>query len=185
LEPEADFVAACLAEPDRVAAGWAPFWRYLELGRYGEQLAHLFRYVDPDRVRVLRYRQLIDEPQQTLDDPCAFVGVETGLLTRPPDANVGRWSAPGAVNGTLRRTVRLGARLGSYAHPRVWRAAQRPLLAALQRGDHPRPRLSAAQRSVLVERFTDDNAVLGSVLGADYTDWLAAEGRGMYTVRKS
>ena len=24
------------------AAGWAPFWRYLELGRYGEQLAHLF-----------------------------------------------------------------------------------------------------------------------------------------------
>jgi hypothetical protein len=38
LEPEADFLAACRLEPKRIAAGYAPFWRYLELGRYGEQL---------------------------------------------------------------------------------------------------------------------------------------------------
>lgn len=32
LEPEADFRAAREAEPARAASGWAPFWRYLELG---------------------------------------------------------------------------------------------------------------------------------------------------------
>ena len=41
LEPEADFVTAFGREDERVRAGWAPFWRYRELGRYGEQLAHL------------------------------------------------------------------------------------------------------------------------------------------------
>jgi hypothetical protein len=69
LEPEPDFLSACLAEPQRVAAGWAPFWRYLELGRYGEQFEHLFRHVAPERVRVIRYRQLIDAPAQTLNRP--------------------------------------------------------------------------------------------------------------------
>ena len=42
LEPIDDFVAAWHAEDERVAAGWAPFWHYRRLGRYGEQLADLF-----------------------------------------------------------------------------------------------------------------------------------------------
>ena len=46
LEPIGDFVAAWRAEDERVAAGWAPFWHYRRLGRYGEQLADLF---DPGR----------------------------------------------------------------------------------------------------------------------------------------
>jgi hypothetical protein len=39
LEPISDFVEAWHAEDRRVAAGWAPFWHYQRLGRYGEQLA--------------------------------------------------------------------------------------------------------------------------------------------------
>jgi len=41
LEPISDFVEAWRAEDRRVAAGWAPFWHYRRLGRYGEQLADL------------------------------------------------------------------------------------------------------------------------------------------------
>ena len=41
LEPIPDFVEAWHAEDERVAAGWAPFWHYRRLGRYGEQLADL------------------------------------------------------------------------------------------------------------------------------------------------
>jgi hypothetical protein len=37
LEPISDFEAAWRAEDSRVAAGWAPFWHYRRLGRYGEQ----------------------------------------------------------------------------------------------------------------------------------------------------
>jgi hypothetical protein len=185
LEPEADFLAACRAEPRRIAAGWAPFWRYLELGRYGEQFESLLRYVDRDRVRVVRYRQLIDSPRETLDDLCAFLGVATGVLDGLPDSNVGRWATDGVSNRVLRRMVRAGAAAGAFAPPQWWRRAQRPLLAALQRGDARRPRLESEVRAQLVGGFADDNALLCELLDADYSDWLSLEGRGTYTVRRS
>jgi len=185
LEPQADFLAACRAEPRRIAAGWAPFWRYLDLGRYGEQFESLFRHIDPARVRVIRYRQLIDAPVETLDDLCAFLGVDTGVLTGLPESNLGRWAHPGPVNSALRLLVRGGAAAGALTHPRVWRSAQRPLLAALQRGAAARPRLDPAVRAQLVDGFRDDNARLGRILETDYSDWLSLEGRGTYTVRRS
>ena len=64
LEPEADFATAFERQDERVRAGWAPFWRYRELGMYGEQLAHLHRHVDPEQILVVRYRDLIDEPRE-------------------------------------------------------------------------------------------------------------------------
>lgn len=185
LEPEADFVTACLAEDDRAADGWAPFWRYLGLGRYGEQFQHLFQHVDRERVRVVRYRQLIDAPQETLDGLFEFLGVETGHVRHLPPSNVGRWAPHGVVNDTLRQAMQFGAKLGAYAHPKVWRTAQRPILATMQRGNVARPRLDPADRARLVGHFADDNALLCRLLDADYSDWLGAEGRGTYTVRRS
>ena len=88
LEPIADFVRACGEEERRIAAGWASFWHYIGLGRYGEQLAYLFTLFPREQVLVLRYRRLVDEPAQTLDRICAFLGVETGLLTEIPRQNV-------------------------------------------------------------------------------------------------
>jgi hypothetical protein len=55
----------------------------------------------------------------------------------------------------------------------------------LQRGDAPRPRLDPAVRRQLVGDFRDDVRLLGRLLGTDYSDWLSAEGRGTYTVRRS
>jgi hypothetical protein len=106
-------------------------------------------------------------------------------LTPPPAANLGRWAADGVLNAGLRRAVRAGAAAGSVVQPQVWRAAQRPLLAALQRGDAPRPRLQRVERAALVPQFAEDNALLCELLGANYSDWLAAEGNGTYTVRRS
>src|ERR1700760_1457378 len=50
LEPEADFLAACAAEPARKAAGWADFWHYTSLGRYGRQLEHLYQRYPREQV---------------------------------------------------------------------------------------------------------------------------------------
>ena len=58
LEPESDFVAACRREEERAAAGWAPFWQYVSLGRYGEQLGGLYQRFPRDQVLPLRYRDL-------------------------------------------------------------------------------------------------------------------------------
>lgn len=185
LEPEPDFLRACRLEPQRVADGWAPFWRYLEMGRYGEQLESLFRVIDPSRVRVVRYRRLIDAPAETLDDICRFLGVDTGVLGGLPDSNLGRWAHDNAANAVLRRVVRAGAALGSVGDPRYWRAAEKRLRAAMQRGGAPRPRLAPEVRGQLVGSFTADIALLNRLLGADYSDWLSSEGRGTYTLRKS
>ena len=185
LEPVNDFRAACAQEPARIRAGWAPFWRYLELGRYGEQLTHLFTHVDPQRVKVIRYRELVDEPARTLDDVCAFLGVRQGIVGTVPGANVSRWAPDGLINRGLRLGVRTGAALGAYAPPQVWRQASRPLLAVLQRGDAPRPTLAPDVRAELVDSYAEDNALLSDLLGRDYSDWLASTGRGTYTVRRS
>src|SRR3954454_22953393 len=56
LEPESDFLRAVEAEASRCAAGWAPFWRYRDLGRYGEQLASLREHFPAEQILTVRYR---------------------------------------------------------------------------------------------------------------------------------
>jgi hypothetical protein len=185
LEPIGDFLRACGEEQDRIDAGWAPFWRYVELGRYGEQFQHLFEHVPRERVYVIRYRQLIDQPAQTLDGICRFLGVRTGEVAALPDSNVGRWARHGPVNDVLRRVIRGGAVVGSWLPPNHWRRAQKPLLATLQRHRAKRPHVTQEQRGALLGTFAEDNALLSRLLGADYSDWLSPTGRGTYTVRKS
>jgi hypothetical protein len=185
LEPEPDFGRACELEDERARAGWAPFWRYLGLGRYGEQLLHLFAHVPREQVHVVRYRELIDQPGATLDGICAFLGVDTGRLDSIPGSNLKSWAGDGGVNTLLRRTIRAGAHLGQYVHPRAWRLAERPLVAALQRGPDTRPRLDPAVRRELVARVADDVQLLGDLLGRSFQDWLGDSGRGSFAVRSS
>ncbi len=75
-EPVGDFVAATELEAERIVRGWAPFWRYIDLGRYGRQLEHLYRYFPRDQVHLLRYRDLVDEPAATLQSIADFLGVD-------------------------------------------------------------------------------------------------------------
>ena len=84
LEPEADFATALDREPERIAAGWAHFWHYAALGRYGEQLDHLFGLFPREQVLLLRYRELRDAPAETADRVCRFLGVETGVISTVP-----------------------------------------------------------------------------------------------------
>lgn len=185
LEPEADFLTACRREPLRIAAGYAPFWRYLELGHYGAQLEQLFSVFPREQVHVLRYRDLIDDQQATLDAIFTFLGVAPGLVTSIPPSNTSGWATPGAPNSALRATIRAGATVGSFAPPHLWRRAERRLVSLLKRGDAQRPNLPPEQRRELIEHFRDDIAVLERVLGGDYSDWLSESSRGTYAVRSS
>jgi hypothetical protein len=185
LETEPDFVTACALEPRRAAAGWAPFWRYLELGRCGEQLAHLFELFPREQVYILRYRNLVDDPAHSLDAITEFLGVQRGLVQSIPPSNMKSWAGEDVLNTALRATIRAGARLGAYTRPELWRFAERPLVAALQRGNAHRPNLSVGDRRLLVPRFADDVALLESLLGESFQDWLGDTGRGTYAVRKS
>ena len=184
LEPESDFETAFALQDDRVRAGWAPFWRYRDLGLYGEQLSHLYRYVDPGRVLVVRYRDLVDEPRSAIDRVSRFLGIREGLVDAIPRDNSRSFVQPGWRPRLLGPAVRLGATLGQFAPPEVWRRLHAPFTGLLSDGRPAhRPHLDAAQRSRLQEAFLDDIDLLSSLTGLDFADWLSADSRGSYAQR--
>jgi len=184
-EPEADFLTACRLQETRAAAGWAPFWRYLEVGRYGDQLAALYSRFPREQVHVLRYRDLVERPARTLDAVCAFLGVEPGRINTVESANVSTWVPDTPVNSVLRQLIRGGAHVGQYVPPRLWRAVEWPLRRAIHRGHRNRPHLSEDVRRELTAYFADDVARLGELTGTSYRDWMSPQGRGTYSVRRS
>ncbi|GAA3718430.1 hypothetical protein GCM10022204_43040 [Microlunatus aurantiacus] len=186
LEPKADFCEAWRAEEERIDAGWAPFWHYQRMGRYGEQLADLFTRVDRDRVLVLRYRELVAEPARTLDRVSTFLGIETGRVGVVPPDNSRPFVEPGLKAAVLGRVVRAGAVAGSYVRPELWREAVKPLYRALQHGGpEGRPKLALQVRAELVKECLDDIGLLEEVLKESFEDWRSSAGRGSFKERTS
>jgi hypothetical protein len=136
-------------------------------------------------VHVLRYRELVDQPLDTLDTICRFLGVDTNLLGLVPSENVSTFVADTRTNRLLASSLRSGAAAGALVPPHVWRSASRPLLWALKRQHANRPDLTPDQRSVLVATFADDIALLGRMTGESYDDWLGYRVGGTYSVRRS
>jgi hypothetical protein len=175
LEPYADFLEACDQEEQRVADGWAPFWQYAGLGRYGEQLEHLYSLFPREQVLLLRYRDLRDDPVTTLDAICTFLGVETGHLERVPSENVRPHVPASTVNAGLQAVLRGGAAVGHVFPLTVRKVAREPLLALLQRGGTRRPKITPEQRARLAKVFADDVPLLERLTGESYAEWLTTD----------
>ncbi|GAA4355864.1 sulfotransferase family protein [Angustibacter luteus] len=185
LEPDPDFLSAFAREPQRIHVGWAPFWRYRDLGLYGRQLADLHARVDRERILLLRYRDVVDAPAATLDRVSAFVGITPGVVTQVPRDNQRPYVTPGARAALLGRAVRTGATLGAFTHPQRWRDLSRPLIRALHGDAHtPRPRLQPGERAALLPAFADDIDLLEQVSGQSYADWRSVEDRGSFALRR-
>ncbi|MEV1201959.1 sulfotransferase family protein, partial [Microbispora rosea] len=174
LEPIGDVIEACAAEKQRVADGWSPFWHYVGLGRYGEQLAHLFTLFPREQVLVFRYRDMVDRPAATLDRICAFLGVEQGLVGEVPRENV-------TAHPRHSRRHRILARLARLGDPVLGQRLTAPLERMLQRDGQPRRPLTWAQRQELLAYFAADIALLRDLLGGDsgddFGDWLRPRDR--------
>jgi hypothetical protein len=177
LEPIGDFVEACAQEDRRTAAGWASFWHYKGLGKYGEQLTHAFTLFSREQVLVIRYRLLIDEPVATLARICAFLGVETGLLTEIPRANVTAHPDLTLAHRAAALGMRASDAIGRLLPGHAATAATHRLERFLQRGARERQPLSWQQRQALLPAFADDIRLLETVLGDDFDDWLAPRDR--------
>jgi Sulfotransferase family len=177
LEPVGDFVRACDAEEQRIAAGWASFWHYTGLGRYGEQLRRAYELFPREQVLVLRYRLLIDEPTATLDRICAFLGVQEGLLTEIPRENVTAHPEHTLAHRAVAAGMRASDTLGRLLPGTVATAATHRLERFLQRSRRERQPLQWEQREALLPRFTADIKLLETLLGEDFGDWLAPRDR--------
>jgi hypothetical protein len=181
LEPLGDFAAACAAERARIADGWAPFWHYRTMGRYAGQLTGLFDRFDRDRVLLMRYRDIVDAPQATLDRVCRFLGVREGMIDALPADNSRPFVQQGPRARILGPTLRAGARIGALFPPHMWRTASRPLIDLLQGDRHEqRPTLSHRERAKLLEPLLDDIGALERLTGLCFDDWRTHVDRGPF-----
>jgi hypothetical protein len=172
LEPIGDFVRACGEEERRIAAGWASFWHYVGLGRYGEQLDYLFTLFPREQVLVLRYRMLVDSPAQTLDRICEFLGVEQGLLAEIPRQNVTSHPESTLAHRAVSLAQRAGSAAASWIPGPTGAAVTGRLERFLQRHSRERQPLSWEQRQELIPRFEADIGLLEDVLGESFRDWV-------------
>ncbi len=184
LEPVADFEQAFLLQDERADRGWAPFWRYRELGLYGDQLAHLYDVLPAEQVLVMRYRQIVDDPRAAVDRACRFLGIREGLVDIIPRDNAKPYAEPSWRTSVVGPVVRAGAALAQFAPPRLWRQASVPLVAQLSGGlDKVRPHLDPAQRARLIDVFADDISLLSDLTGEDFSDWTSPVSRGSFDER--
>ena len=177
LEPIGDFVQACADEERRIAAGWASFWHYTGLGRYGEQLEHIFSLFPREQVYVIRYRQLVDEPAATLDGIFGFLGVDHGIITEVPRQNVTAHPEPTLAHRAVGQVLRAGSAAGRFLPGSALVTVTARLERFLQRQNRERQPLSWQQRQELIPRFEADLELLERVLGADFSDWRAPRDR--------
>jgi hypothetical protein len=177
LEPVGDLVRACAEEDRRIAAGWAPFWHYAGLGRYGEQLDRAFSLFPREQVLVLRYRLLIDDPAATLGRICGFLGVETGVLSEIPRENVTAHPEHTLAHRAVSLGMRASDAVGRLLPGSAATTATHRLERWLQRGRRERQPLSWEQRQAILPKFTADIKLLETVLGEDFSDWTAPRDR--------
>jgi hypothetical protein len=172
LDPIDDFVRACAAEDQRVAAGWADFWHYKHVGLYGQQLQHLYSVFPHEQILVFRYRDLIDDPPGTLDRICGFLGVSQGVIDYLPRENVtahpDQTRRHQYMSGVLRVASAITTRLPG--HP--GRVMIDRLESSLQEGAAPRQPLTWDQRQALLPYFEADIRLLQELTGEDYGNWL-------------
>jgi hypothetical protein len=177
LEPLADFRAALDAEAGRIAAGWDWDWHYAGLGRYHTQLTRYLERFGADRVQVLLYDDLAQDPVRLAQRVFGFLDVDPGFVpdtgTRHMACRTGRDHALarlafGPENTLLGRLAfrTIPRRLGRRAQSLLQTAAGwLPGAAAPPVPSEARERLGA-DLGAEIDR-------LASLIGRDLSDWLA------------
>lgn len=183
LEPESDFVTAVAMEDARRRRGWAPFWRYRSLGLYGKQLQHALTLFPAAQIHVLRYRDLVESPKQTLAMVWNFLGLEPGPLPEVPKDNVKPYVPDTFRTRSIARAVRAGARVGSLGPPEVWRGVEKRLVESLQNRGQRRPYLNPEQRRQVLGYFLEDLDLLEQLTKCDFSDWRGESGQADFASR--
>jgi hypothetical protein len=177
LEPIGDFVSACAAEDRRVAAGWADFWHYLRLSRYGEQLDHLYTVFPQEQVHVLRYRLLVDEPARALDSICEFLGVPAGIISEVPRENVTIHPQHGLRHTAVSLAMRAATGAGQFLPPAMASALTSRLENLLPQDRRQRQPLTWEERQAVLPLLENDVRLLEKATDADFSDWLGPRSR--------
>jgi hypothetical protein len=186
LEPCADVLEACRREQERIDAGWAPFWHYQGLGMYGRQVQDLFDHFPREQVLLLRYKTLVDTPDEALNRVFAFLGVEGADIATIPSDNSRPFVRDGVRVRAVAPVIRVGATVGQFLPPQVWRRVSKPLINQLHKGgDTARPKLTPEQRAALYAPHREDIELLEEITGESFEQWKTYRDGGSFESRRT
>ena len=168
-EPCARFEEALDDEPRRVAEGWHHIWHYTAMSRYGEQLRHVLRVFPRDQVLVLRYDDLVADPDALLGRVYGFLGLPSIRHDVTPDPH--RSGEP---------RIKLVSRIVSTHHPvkkvvapLIPPALRHRLRRAVVRRNVVRGSYGDETRRRLLTSFSADLELLEELTGLDVSPWRA------------
>ena len=144
---------------------------------------HLYELFPREQVLILRYRDLVDEPERTVGRVTRFLGVEEAGQHVVPHDNTRPFRPDTFKNRIVAGAVRGGAALGSWLPPHLWRLASQPLLRELHRNGVHRPTLAPSERREVLDPMLDDLALLERLTGDSFEDWRGERSRGSFGSR--
>lgn len=143
--------------------------RYREMGQYATQLRRYLGVFGRDRVLVLFYEELRDEPEMLWHRCCEFLGLDSRHPV-PASYRQNRSGMPRSrVLHRLKRSERLRTALKKVVPIEFGRWAKRALDALNLRRFPPLP---VAQRESLEREFESEVTELMRLTGRDLTHWL-------------
>jgi hypothetical protein len=166
-EPCERFADALAMEDDR--DGPSHLLRYREMGRYARQLHRYYEQFDPDRILVLFYEDLRDDPETLWRRCCEFLGIDPGAR-RPPSHRQNRSGRPRSrlIHALMRserfkRTMKhlLPTRFAAWAKHRVETVNMRRF-----------PPMPPADRRRLTREFEAEIRDLMQLTGRNLDHWL-------------
>lgn len=172
LEPIGDFFDAVDAEAERSASEeLSNLTRYVEAGRYHEQLQRWLSVFAVGQLQVHLTEDLERDPLTVVARCCEHIGVDAGFR---PDTTIRHNRSGVARSPRLGRAIhgwgrsRLSAAVRAVV-PRRTRASVRSSLQAANL--RPAPPLPDDAYERLAPRFADDVARLRALLGRDLAEW--------------
>jgi len=126
-------------------------------GQYHEQIQRMLEHIPRERVLVVLFEDVEDEPQATFADVCRFIGVDDEIVP----TEIGQ-AANAHRHFRSQRLRRIGMKLPKPAANAVGR---------LNSKVETYPPMDPSTRAWLVERYRPHNAALGDWLGRDLSAW--------------
>jgi hypothetical protein len=169
MEPCVDFQRALQAEEERRQKGWAPFWRYKDVGFYSGQVARYLNAFDREQISLFLYDDLKNDAPAVIKKIFQFLelddtfSVNTSIKHNLSGAPSSKWlhtflTKPNAVKRVLKLLMPEGlqARLFKY----------------FMNHNLVKPPLSAEVRERLLQEYQEDILKTQDLIQRDLSAWL-------------
>ena len=165
-----EFGAALKAEPERIAAGWSPFFSYRAKGWYHAQLSHWMEYFPPEQFLFLLYDDLQARPMEVMRQIYGFIGVNPDFR---PDVDV-RYNISGKpLSPRLHELLKSNTAIHGLARSVLPAKLRARLKSDITRWNLARPSFAPRLRAQLLGEYAPDLDRLAAMIGRDLSHWTA------------